>query len=41
LRDLLRNVSKQIFEEELEGWCTDPAAWPVDRSFDAFATGPG
>jgi hypothetical protein len=25
-----------LFEEELNGWYTDPALWPKDRSLDLF-----
>jgi len=32
----LRLNFKTIFEIELDGWCTDPSLWPVDRSFNAF-----
>ncbi len=32
----LRNRCGEIFEEELEGWCRLPSAWPADRSFSTF-----
>lgn len=32
----LRRNFKTIFEIELDGWCTDPSRWPVDRSYKAF-----
>jgi len=27
---------KELFEEELNGWYTDPALWPRDRSLKTF-----
>jgi len=32
----LRRNFRTIFDIELDGWCTDPARWPADRSFKAF-----
>ena len=32
----LESNSKIIFEEELDGWYTDPALWPQDRSLRTF-----
>ncbi len=32
----LKACYQDIFEEELEGWSTDPEQWPQDRSFKAF-----
>jgi hypothetical protein len=30
----LARYHAQLFEEELEGWYTDPALWPKDRSLN-------
>lgn len=30
----LSRYHAQLFEEELEGWYTDPALWPKDRSLE-------
>jgi hypothetical protein len=27
---------QELFEEELNGWYTDPALWPRDRSLEMF-----
>ncbi|MFW6180113.1 MAG: hypothetical protein ACOC8N_00085 [Spirochaetota bacterium] len=32
----IREVYEEIFENELFGWYTDPAAWPQDRTFEMF-----
>ena len=32
----LRKHAKEIFEDELMGWYTEPAWWPHDRSFKVF-----
>ena len=32
----LRRNFRTIFEIELDGWCTAPSLWPVDRSYKAF-----
>ena len=32
----LRQHYRSLFEHELWGWCTDPAYWPKDLSFEAF-----
>ena len=32
----LRRNFRTIFDIELDGWCTDPARWPADRSYKAF-----
>jgi len=32
----LRRNYKAIFENELNGWCTDDSLWPEDRSFKVF-----
>ena len=32
---LARN-HQELFEEELNGWYTDPALWPRDRSLTTF-----
>ncbi len=34
--ELLRQYGDLIFEAELEGWMTDPATWPKDRSYERF-----
>ena len=39
LRELtgyLKDVSGEIFEQELESWDRLQEAWPKDRSFEAF-----
>ena len=36
LEALLGDVFDEIFEAELEGWYTDPAIWPSDRSLENF-----
>ncbi|MBS3820106.1 hypothetical protein KGY73_11480 [bacterium] len=33
---LLRKYFKQIFEEQLNGWWTDPEAWPSKRGLKTF-----
>ena len=32
----LRKHAKEIFEDELMGWYTDPSMWPKDRSWKVF-----
>ena len=32
----LKRHFKTIFENELNGWYTDPSLWPADRSYRAF-----
>ena len=32
LADWLTRRHRELFEEELNGWYTDPALWPRDRS---------
>jgi len=34
--ELLRLGFEEIFEAELESWCTDPQAWPQERTYDLF-----
>ena len=34
--DHLSEVSSEIFEEQLNGWCRVPAVWPDDRGLNAF-----
>ena len=36
VRAWVRRNWKVLFENELEGWYTDPALWPRDRSFATF-----
>jgi hypothetical protein len=33
---LLRQYGDLIFEAELEGWITDQATWPKERSYEKF-----
>lgn len=33
---VLRRVYAEIFERELDGWHTDPSAWPQKRDFKTF-----
>ncbi len=33
---LAKAILMTIFEIELDGWCTDPAVWPKDRSLKTF-----
>ena len=35
-RLVLKHVYAEIFERELDGWHTDPAAWPQKRDFKTF-----
>jgi len=32
----VRRNYRQLFEAELEGWYTDPALWPLERTFELF-----
>jgi hypothetical protein len=32
----IRKNYERLFEEELEGWYTDPDLWPKDRTFKMF-----
>jgi hypothetical protein len=32
----LRSAWREIFENELDGWHSDPAAWPKPRTFTLF-----
>lgn len=32
----LRKMHKRLFEEELEGWCTDKKKWPKSRAYPVF-----
>jgi hypothetical protein len=32
----LKRHFKTIFENKLNGWCTDPSLWPKDRSMKTF-----
>ena len=34
--EVLRWAADYIFEQELWGWYTDPALWPMNRDFDTF-----
>jgi hypothetical protein len=34
--ELLQEFYEAIFERELMGWCTDPAAHPDARTFEMF-----
>jgi hypothetical protein len=36
LQDLIDRYAEDIFEEQLEGWHTDDAAWPANRSAHVF-----
>jgi hypothetical protein len=36
VRAVLRDLSEEIFIEQLAGWLTDESTWPRDRSFDVF-----
>ncbi|ULA64637.1 MAG: hypothetical protein LZF86_160037 [Nitrospira sp.] len=33
---ILRRIYAEIFERELDGWHTDPSAWPQKRDFKTF-----
>lgn len=33
---VLKHVYGEIFERELDGWHTDPSAWPRKRDFKTF-----
>ena len=33
---VLKRVYAEIFERELDGWHTDPSAWPQKRDFKTF-----
>src|SRR3990167_5070243 len=35
-QEVLRQVYAEIFERELDGWHTDPSAWPQKRDFKTF-----
>src|ERR1017187_4583923 len=35
-REILEDVFEEIFERELEGWHTDPTAWPQNLTFEMF-----
>ena len=35
-QEVLRQVYAEIFERELDGWHTDPSAWPQKRDFKIF-----
>ena len=35
-RLVLKHVYVEIFERELDGWHTDPSAWPQKRDFKTF-----
>lgn len=35
-RQVLKHVYAEIFERELDGWHTDPSAWPQKRDFKTF-----
>jgi hypothetical protein len=34
--EILEEIYEEVFENELYGWHTDPAAWPQERDFDMF-----
>jgi hypothetical protein len=34
--EVLRELSEEIFEEQLAGWYADNSTWPPDRSFKVF-----
>jgi len=34
--EALRELSEEIFEEQLAGWYADNSTWPPDRSFEVF-----
>jgi len=34
--EILEEVYEEVFENELYGWHTDPAAWPQERDFEMF-----
>ena len=34
----LKKNYKEIFEEELFGWCTDDSQWPEDLSWEVFCS---
>ena len=36
VRAVLRDLSEEIFIEQLAGWFTDENTWPRGRSFDVF-----
>jgi hypothetical protein len=36
LDDWLAHHHEELFEEELQGWYTDPALWPRDRSLQTL-----
>lgn len=33
---MLREVYEEIFETELDSWCTDPDTWPQGRTYELF-----
>jgi hypothetical protein len=35
--EVLRELSEEIFEEQLAGWYTDSSTWPQDRSLAVFS----
>ncbi len=35
-QELLKTCYDILFEEQLEGWCTDEAAWPQQRDLKLF-----
>ena len=36
LEEILRSHYREIFEEQLESWISDPETWPPNRSYEAF-----
>ncbi|MEM9397275.1 MAG: hypothetical protein AAF991_07330 [Pseudomonadota bacterium] len=34
--EILSNGFGEIFERELDGWCTDESTWPKNRTFAMF-----
>jgi hypothetical protein len=36
VREVLRELCAEIFEEQLGGWYSDASTWPANRSFDVF-----
>jgi hypothetical protein len=34
--EVLSELCREIFEEQLAGWYTDASPWPRDRSFAVF-----
>ncbi len=35
-QQVLKHIYAEIFERELDGWHTDPSAWPEKRDFQTF-----